>query len=102
MSNKLTLNMMRAKATASGEELYAEIRCEVREAQEERRLEEAATAVPRPMNVLRSQFPLRDVWAGSLKTKSVEMRIGNLAYRFVVDRCVDKFSDEEGTVTFEL
>ena len=98
----MTLDMLRAKATASGEELYAEIRREVKEAQEERRLEEAATAWPRPMNVLRSQFPLSDVWAGSLKTKSVEMRIGNLAYRFVVDKFSDRFSDEEGTVTFEL
>ena len=85
-----------------GEEIYANIRKEVAEAMEKRRLEEAASAVPRPSTILRSQFPLTEVWGGALRSRTVEMRIGNEAYRFVVDRMGDQYMDEDGIVTFEL
>ena len=85
-----------------GEEIYAKIRRDVAEATEKRRMEEAASAVPRPSTILRSQFPLTEVWGGALRSRTVEMRIGNEAYRFVVDRMGDQYMDEDGIVTFEL
>ena len=49
-----------------------------------------------------SKTPKTIYHLGSLRSRTIEMRVAHEVYRLVVDPCVDKYLDYEGVITFEL